>query len=122
SGAGRGGAAAGASRGHRGRGEGLLLRRENDRDPALPGGDPRPAGAALTAMHWIIESAAFPATAEKVIAALERQGIAWSEYRDEDGPPRGPSDRRALFWGSLGAAYEERGGARFASWRGAGAP
>jgi len=64
-------------------------------------------------MHWIIERSAFPASADRIIGALERCGIRWTEYRDEDAAARGPCDGRALFWGSLGAAYEQRVAAAF---------
>lgn len=63
---------------------------------------------------WVIETAVFPRTAPGLIAALERRGVPWVRY--EDGQATEllvPEHGRAIFWGSLGAAYDQRVAARW---------
>lgn len=63
---------------------------------------------------WMIEAAVFPRTAPRLIEALERRGVPWVRYEDgqpaEAFPPEGAG---VIFWGSLGAAYEQRVAARW---------
>lgn len=64
--------------------------------------------------HWLIETAVFPDTAPRVVAALDANGTSWSRY--EDGIRRSalpPDQACVIFWGSLGAAYGERVAARW---------
>jgi len=63
---------------------------------------------------WLVEVDVFPATAPRIIAALEEAGHPWTKY--EDGIAKAalpPADACVLFWGSLGAAYGERVAARW---------
>jgi len=64
--------------------------------------------------HWLIEASVFPASAPRLIAALEESGCPWTRY--EDGMASSalpPADACVIFWGSLGAAYGERVAARW---------
>ena len=57
----------------------------------------------------MIESGVFPATAPRLFKALDARGIRWICHQDE-APSSAvlPPDACVLFWGSLGAAYEQR--------------
>ncbi len=58
---------------------------------------------------WLIETGVFERTAPGITAALDAAGIDWVGYRDDMPAAELPSvDRPVLFWGSLGAAYDER--------------
>lgn len=61
---------------------------------------------------WLIETGVFPRSAPAVIAALEARGVAFVPF--VDGEPASMAEGRCvLFWGSLGAAYEQRVAARW---------
>lgn len=63
---------------------------------------------------WLIESAVFPDTAPRLIEDLDAAGVAWVRYEDEMPPSALPGpDACVIFWGSLGAAYEQRVAARW---------
>jgi hypothetical protein len=58
---------------------------------------------------WLVEADVFPATAPRIIAALEEGGYPWTKYEDGiAGSALPPADTCLIFWGSLGAAYDER--------------
>ncbi len=63
-------------------------------------------------MVWLIKTGVFPRSAPAVIGALEASGTAWVPFAD--GEPASLADGAcALFWGSLGAAYEQCVAARW---------
>lgn len=63
---------------------------------------------------WLIETGVFPVTAPRLIEALDAHGVAWVRYEDEAPPSALPAtDACVIFWGSLGAAYEQRVAARW---------
>lgn len=65
--------------------------------------------SAIRETSWLVEVGAFPRTAPRVIEALEAARIRWVRYedgmRDDALPGEGAC---VVFWGSLGAAYEQR--------------
>jgi len=63
---------------------------------------------------WWIETGVFPRSAPHVIEALEATGTSWFRY--EEGQPESsfpPAGECVIFWGSLGAAYDQRVAARW---------
>jgi hypothetical protein len=65
-------------------------------------------------VHWLIEVDVFPETATRMCAAIEARGDHWTRYTAntvEVNLP--PHDTCLVFWGSLGAAYQERVAARW---------
>jgi hypothetical protein len=65
-------------------------------------------------VHWLIEVDVFPETASRMCAAIEAHGDRWTRYADDiaevELPPR---EACVVFWGSLGAAYQDRVAARW---------
>jgi hypothetical protein len=63
---------------------------------------------------WLIETEVFPSTAPRLLEALQARGDAWFRYEDGAPPSMLPApDACVIFWGSLGAAYEQRVAARW---------
>lgn len=60
---------------------------------------------------WVIETVVFPRTAPRIIEAIEAIGLRWLPY--DDAPPPLADGACAIFWGSLGAAYDQRVAARW---------
>jgi hypothetical protein len=63
---------------------------------------------------WLIETGVFPRSAPDVLEALEARGISWLRY--EEGLPESslpPGNACVVFWGSLGAAYDQRVASRW---------
>lgn len=65
-------------------------------------------------IHWLIEVDVFLETASRMCAAIEALGDRWTRYTDNTAevelPPR---EACVVFWGSLGAAYQDRVAARW---------
>jgi hypothetical protein len=67
---------------------------------------------------WWIETGVFPHTAPRVIAAIDElaasgAGVRWLPYEDGQPPVAPPAGACVVFWGSLGAVYEQRVAARW---------
>ena len=56
---------------------------------------------------WWIETGVFPRTAPRLIEALEAARVSWLPF-DDGATNRPPADACVVFWGSLGAAYDQR--------------
>lgn len=65
-------------------------------------------------VSWLIETEVFPSTAPRLIEVLDTRGDPWFRYEDGAPPSNLPApDECVIFWGSLGAAYEQRVAARW---------
>lgn len=65
-------------------------------------------------MVWLIETGVFPRTASRVIDSIEARGLSWMKYEEGQSESALPPDGAcAIFWGSLGAAYDHQVAARW---------